>query len=54
MPKTSKIHRKLSITPNKIKYMKNDQKNPFYPSVPFSCMLEQLIVAELDKKINGI
>ena len=22
--------------------MKNDQKNPIYPSVPFSCMLEQL------------
>ena len=24
--------------------MKNDQKNPNYPSVPFSCMLEQLKV----------
>ena len=22
--------------------MKNDQKNPIYPSVPFSCMFEQL------------
>ena len=21
--------------------MKNDQKNPIYPSVPFSCMFEQ-------------
>ena len=29
--------------------MKNDQKNPIYPSVPFSCMLEQLIVAEQGK-----
>ena len=23
--------------------MKNDKKNPIYPSVPFSCMLEQLM-----------
>ena len=23
--------------------MKNDQKNPIYPSVPFSCMIEQLM-----------
>ena len=23
--------------------MKNDQKNPIYPSVPFSCLLEQLM-----------
>ena len=29
--------------------MKNDQKNPIYPSVPFSCMLEQLIAAVEDK-----
>ena len=29
--------------------MKNDQKNPIYPSVPFSCMLEQLIIAEQGK-----
>ena len=29
--------------------MKNDQKNPIYPSVPFSCMLEQLIATVLDK-----
>ena len=44
MPKTSKIHRKLSVTPNKIDlYMKNDQKNPIYPFVPFSFMLEQLM-----------
>ena len=28
--------------------MENDQKNSIYPSVQFSCMLEQLIVAELD------
>ena len=26
-------------------YMKNDQKNPIYPSVPFSCMFDQLISA---------
>ena len=25
--------------------MKNHQKNPIYPSVPFSCMLEQVIAA---------
>ena len=25
--------------------MKNDQKNPIYPSVPFSCMFEQPKVA---------
>ena len=25
--------------------MKNDQKNPIYPSVPFPCMLEQLMAA---------
>ena len=24
--------------------MKNDQKNPIYPSVPFSCILEQLLL----------
>ena len=29
--------------------MKNYQKNALYPSVPFSCMLEQLIVAEQGK-----
>ena len=29
--------------------MKNDQKNPIYPSVPFSCMLEQLIATVYDK-----
>ena len=29
--------------------MKNDQKNPIYPSVSFSCMLEQLLVTVLDK-----
>ena len=29
--------------------MKNDQKNPIYPSVPFSCMLEQLFATVQDK-----
>ena len=29
--------------------MKNYQKNAIYPYVPFSCMLEQLKVVELDK-----
>ena len=29
--------------------MKNYRKNPIYPSVPFLCMLEQLIVAEQGK-----
>ena len=29
--------------------MKNDQKNPIYPSVRFSCMLEQLIAAVWDQ-----
>ena len=29
--------------------MKNDQKNPIYPSVSFSCMIEQLMAAVLDK-----
>ena len=29
--------------------MKNDQKNPIYPYVPFSCMLEQLIAADQHK-----
>mgnify|MGYP005845182023 CR=1 FL=1 len=29
--------------------MKNDQKNPIFQSVPFLCMLEQLLAAELDK-----
>ena len=29
--------------------MKNYQKNPIYPSVPFLCMLEQLIGAEQGK-----
>ena len=33
--------------------MKNDQKNPIYPSVPFSCMLEQLIAAVQHKSIKG-
>ena len=28
--------------------MKNDQKNPIYPSVPFSCMLEQLMTTFQD------
>ena len=32
--------------------MKNDQKNPIYPSVPFSCMLEQLIAAVQHKSIK--
>ena len=29
--------------------MKNDQKNLIFPSVPFPCMLEQLLATELDK-----
>ena len=29
--------------------MKNDQENSIFPSVPFSCMLEQLKVSELDQ-----
>ena len=33
--------------------MKNDQKNPIYPSVPFSCMLEQLIAAVQHKSNKG-
>ena len=32
--------------------MKNDQKNPIYPSVPFSCMLEQLIASVQDNSIK--
>ena len=32
--------------------MKNDQKNPIYPSVPFSCMLEQLIPGDQVKSIK--
>ena len=32
--------------------MKNDQKNPIYPSVPFSCMLEQLTPADQVKSIK--
>jgi len=34
--------------------MKNDQKNPIYPSVPFLCMFKQanlLFSAELDKAL---
>ena len=33
--------------------MKNYQKNSRNPSVPFSCMLEQLIAAVYHKSING-
>ena len=32
--------------------MKNDQKNPIYPSVTFSCMLEQLTTTVLDNSIK--
>ena len=32
--------------------MKNDQKNPIYPSVLFSCILEQLIDADEVKSIK--
>ena len=32
--------------------MKNDQKNPIYPSVPLSCMLDQLIPADQVKSIK--
>ena len=32
--------------------MKNYQKNPIYPSVPFSCMLEQLIPTDQVKSIK--
>ena len=34
--------------------MKNDQKNPIYPSVPFSCMIKQvnlLFYTEQDKAL---
>ena len=44
MPKTSKNHRNSTVTPNNL-YMKNYHKNSRNPSVPFSCMLEQLIAA---------
>ena len=33
--------------------MKNYQKNPIYPYVPFSCMLEQLMTTVLDKTNKG-
>ena len=33
--------------------MKNDQKNPIYPSVPFSCMFEQCLSSVLDKTNKG-
>ena len=33
--------------------MKNDQKNPIYPSVPFSCMFEQCLCSVLDKTNKG-
>ena len=32
--------------------MKNDQKNPIYPSVPFPCMLEQLMTTVYDNSIK--
>ena len=32
--------------------MKNDQKNPIYPSVPLSCMLDQLIPSDQVKSIK--
>ena len=32
--------------------MKNDQKNPIYPSVPFSCILEQLMTTVQDNSIK--
>ena len=32
--------------------MKNDQKNPIYQYVPFSCMLEQLIPANQVKSVK--
>ena len=32
--------------------MKNDQKNPIYPSVPFSCMLEKLMTTVQDNSIK--
>ena len=32
--------------------MKNDQKNPIYPSVPFSRMLEQLMTTVLENSIK--
>ena len=37
--------------------MKNDQKNPIYPSVLFSCMINQvklMIQAEQGKPINAM
>ena len=33
--------------------MKNDQKNPIFPFVPFSCMFEQLIPSDQVKSIKG-
>ena len=33
--------------------MKNDQKNPIYPSIQFACMLEQLMAAVQDKSYKG-
>ena len=32
--------------------MKNDQKNPIYPSVPLSCMIEQLMTTVKDNSIK--
>ena len=32
--------------------MKNDQKNSIYPSVPFSCRVEQLMTTILDNSIK--
>ena len=32
--------------------MKNDQKNPIYPFVPFSCMLDQLMTTFQDNSIK--
>ena len=32
--------------------MKNDQKNPIFPSIPFSCMFEQPMPADQVKSIK--
>ena len=33
--------------------MKNYHKNPIYPSVPFSCMLEQLMTTVYNKSFES-
>ena len=33
--------------------MKDDQKNPIYPSIPFSCMFEQCLSSVWDNTNKG-